>query len=229
MNGRSSALMEPGETHCSTALMPGNFKVLMIAPSVVTEASTEMGLSSTPHLRLSSSDDPKLFLTLYRFSAALETGACVLEQQSLFTACLHMLLEQAEQRLPPLAGMNEHFAVECVKRYLRERFAEAVSLDELVTLTGLSRFHLVRTFTRQVGMPPHIYQINIRIARASTLLKAGVSPVCVSNDLGFADQSHFTRHFKRFWGVTPNRYAKAMRQVESGEIHTTELVLADGC
>lgn len=210
MNDHSSALMEPGETHCSVTLLPGDFKVIMIAPAVVTDASRELGLTSTPHLRRSDSADPKLFLSLYRFCAAVENESSVLEQQSLFAACLRTLLEQTEQRPPALDGMNEHHAVARIKRYLHERFAEAVSLDELEALTGLSRFHLVRTFTKQIGMPPHIYQINIRIARAGKLLKAGVPPVCVSTDLGFADQSHFTRHFKRVWGVTPSRYAAAV-------------------
>jgi AraC-like DNA-binding protein len=42
--------------------------------------------------------------------------------------------------------------------YLQERFAEPLSLDELVALTGLNRFHLVRTFAKQVGMTPQAYQ-----------------------------------------------------------------------
>lgn len=211
LEGRSSILMEPGETHHAEPITPGNFKVLLIPPAIFTDAAREQGLSTTPHLRLPDSNDPKLFLTLYRFCAAVETGESLLEQQSLFTACLRTLLEQTEQRLPALGGMNAHRAVARIKRHLQEKFAEAISLDELVALTGLSKFHLVRTFTKQVGMAPHIYQINIRIARACKLLKAGVPPVCVSSDLGFADQSHFTRHFKRCCGVTPSSYAYAAK------------------
>lgn len=211
MNPRSCVLMEPGETHRSEVLMPGNFKVLLIPPAIVTDAAKVQGLSTTPHLHLPDRNDPKLFLTLYRFCAAVETGESLLEQQSLFAICLRALLEQAEQRPPTLDGMNEHHAVSLIKRYLQERFSEAVSLDELVALTGLSKFHLVRTFTKQVGVAPHIYQINIRMARAGKLLRAGVSPVCIATDLGFADQSHFTRHFKRCWGVTPSNYAYAAR------------------
>lgn len=211
LKDRSSILMEPGETHCAVALTPGDFKVLLITPALVTDAAKELGLSMTPHLHNPDSDDPKLFLTLYRFCAAVENGASVLEQQSLFATCLRTLLEQAEQRLPAPGGMNEHHAVARIKRYLQDRFAEPVSLDELVALTGLSRFHLVRTFAKQVGMPPHIYQINFRIARACKLLAAGVQPVRLSTDLGFADQSHFTRHFKRVWGVTPSRYAASLK------------------
>lgn len=209
MNDRNCALMEPGEAHSSEAFKHGNFKVLLVSPEIFTDAAREFGMTVTPHLRSFSNYDPKLFWMLYRFCAAVETGASVLEQQSLFAACLSIVLKQAEQKPFTLSGMNEHCAVATIKLYLQERFSAAVSLDELVALTGLSRFHLVRTFAKQVGMPPHIYQINIRMARAITLLKAGVLPSRVSTDLGFADQSHFTKHFKRCWGATPSNYAKA--------------------
>lgn len=211
MNPRSSMLMEPGETHRAEAIKPGNFKVLFIPPASFSDAARELGLPTAPHLRIHNSNGHKLFLTLYRFCSAVETGESLLEQQSLFAACLRIVLEQSEQRPPTLGGMNEHHAVRRIKCYLQEKFAEAVSLDELVALTGLSRFHLVRTFTKQVGIAPHAYQTNIRMTRAGTLLRAGVSPLRVSTDLGFADQSHFTRHFKRCWGTTPSNYANAAR------------------
>lgn len=208
-----SMLMEPGETHCNTTVYkPADFKVLLISPAIVIDAAKELGLPTTPHLRCASSDDPKLFSTLYRFCAAVETGESLLEQQSLFAACARLLLEHCEQKLPTLGGTNANRAVARIKRYLQERFAEHVSLDELAALTGLSRFHLVRTFAKQVGMAPHSYQINVRIETARALLKAGVPPVSVSTDVGFADQSHFTRHFKRLCGTTPSRYANAVRR-----------------
>ena len=208
-----SMLMEPGETHFNTAVnKPADYKIIFIPPALVTDAARELGLASIPHLRCASSNDPKLFFTVYRFCGAVESGASVLEQQSLFTECVQMLLENTERRPQQPRGRNEHYAVARIKRYLQERFAEPVSLDELVTLTGLSRYHLVRTFTKHVGVAPHTYQILLRIARASTLLRVGVSPVCASNELGFADQSHFTRHFKRCWGVTPSNYQNATKR-----------------
>ena len=205
-------LMEPGETHCNTAVYkPADYKVLLISPAIVTDAAKELGLPTAPHLRSASNNDPRLLMSLYRFCHAAETAESLLEQQSLFTACVRILLEHTEHRPPILGGMNAHHAVARIKRYLLEKFAESVSLDELVALSGLSRFHLVRIFAKYVGMTPHAFQIKVRINAARELLKAGVSPVNVSTDIGFSDQSHFTRHFKRAWGTTPSRYANAMR------------------
>ncbi len=205
-------LMEPGETHCNTVVYkPADYRVLLISPTIITDAAKELGLPTAPHLRSASNNDPRLFMSLYRFCHAAETAESLLEQQSLFTACVRILLEHTEHRPPILGGMNAHHAVARIKRYLLEKYAESVSLDELVALSGLSRFHLVRIFAKYVGMTPHAFQIKVRINAARELLKAGVPPVNVATDIGFSDQSHFTRHFKKAWGTTPSRYANAMR------------------
>jgi len=208
----SNMLMEPGEMHCTNTIhKPVDIKVLLIDPAVVIEAAKELGISKNPHLRYVSNNDPGLFGLFHRFCTAVEMEESCLEQQSLFAACIRNLLNHTERRPATLSTYNAQRAIERIKHYLQERFAEPVSLDELMALTGLSRYYLVHTFAKQIGMPPHMFQINIRIARACTLLKAGVSSTNVSTDVGFADQSHFTRHFKRVWGITPNRYATAVR------------------
>ena len=98
-------------------------------------------------------------------------------------------------------------AIERAKLYLHDRFNESVSLDELMALTRLSRFHLVRAFALHTGIPPHAYQLKLRIERACVLLRAGVTAAEAAIQVGFADQSHFTRHFKRIRRITPGQYA----------------------
>jgi len=56
------------------------------------------------------------------------------------------------------------------------------------------------------GLPPHQFQLQARIARSRELMMAGVPIAHVAADLGFSDQSHFTRHFKAALGVTPAAY-----------------------
>ena len=99
-------------------------------------------------------------------------------------------------------------AIERAKHYLHDNFNKSVNLDELVALTRLSRFHLVRAFALHTGIPPHAYQLQLRIERACVLLRAGVSSAEAATQVGFADQSHFTRHFKRIRRITPGQYAR---------------------
>ena len=75
---------------------------------------------------------------------------------------------------------------------------------------NLSRFHLVRAFAREFGLPPRAYQLHARIAHARKLLTSGRDVADVAVLLGFADQSHFMRHFRAMLGITPRAYASTV-------------------
>ncbi|KVK83330.1 AraC family transcriptional regulator [Burkholderia cepacia] len=93
---------------------------------------------------------------------------------------------------------------------MRERLAAdltcTVTLDEVAQAAGLSPFHAARLFTRTTGMPPHAWRNQLRLQRALAPLRAGVPVTDVAAASGFVDQSHFTRHFKRMFGVPPGRW-----------------------
>lgn len=206
------AVREPGETHCNTFVnKPADFKVLFVEPSLVASAARELGHSGAFHFApFSIRNDPDLFRKLYRLCAAIEAGRGMLEQQSLFAAAIVALARNAERKTEMPEIKNGKRTVERAKAYLRERFNEAVSLDELAGACAVSRFHLVHAFTKEVGLSPHAYQVHVRVALARSLLQKGTSPAVVAANLGFADQSHFTRHFKRIMHVTPVQYAKTI-------------------
>ena len=60
-------------------------------------------------------------------------------------------------------------------------------------------------------MPPHSWLMQQRIACARGLLQSGCLPVEVATQLGFADQSHFTRAFRRVTGMTPAMLTRSGR------------------
>ena len=78
--------------------------------------------------------------------------------------------------------------------------------DRLMQESGLSRFHLIRSFKQTCGLSPHAYQLDERIKQAKNLLKSGYSILDTSHLLGFADQSHLQRNFKKRLAVTPKQY-----------------------
>src|SRR3954469_23813961 len=82
-----------------------------------------------------------------------------------------------------------------------------LELETLAQRAGLSRFHALRAFKRRYGLPPHAYQLCLRISRARCMLLAGAPAADVAVQCGFVDQSHFNRHFKRLVGMTPMQYA----------------------
>lgn len=90
------------------------------------------------------------------------------------------------------------------------------SLSELAAIAGVSQWHFLRQFKLHTSTTPHTFLIQARLYKAKKLLLQGEKPADVSNQCGFSDQSHFTRHFKKSIGVTPNQYT---RHITSGGIH----------
>lgn len=95
-----------------------------------------------------------------------------------------------------------------VQAMIAARCTESLGLDELAREAGLSRYHLVRSFSRVVGMTPHAWQLDLRIQRARSLLDQGMPLADAALQLGFADQSHFQRAFKQRVAATPGEYRR---------------------
>lgn len=202
-------LMEPGEVHANPpySQQPGDFRALFIAPSLMEAASAEIGHPVTrPHLKYAHSSDPGAYRAFARFHAALECESSLLERESRLAECIRLLLEQFGERGSTNRGQHSRPALQRARDLLREHYSRPIALGELVTASGLSRFHFVRAFAKEFGLPPHAYQVHIQIAKAKALLAAGVAPAFAGAEVGFSDQSHFTRHFKRSVGVTPGLY-----------------------
>ncbi|MBR0596842.1 helix-turn-helix domain-containing protein [Sinanaerobacter chloroacetimidivorans] len=92
--------------------------------------------------------------------------------------------------------------------YLEKNYAKTISLSDLSSLAGLSKYHLLRSFTKEMGISPYCYLETVRIENAKKLLEKDMPSIEVAYQTGFSDQSHFTNYFKRLIGITPNQYRK---------------------
>jgi AraC-like DNA-binding protein len=204
----SALLMEPGEAHRNLVVpQPQNFRVLFIEPTLFEKMAKENGLRRTPHFRDFIVPCPQLTQTVYRLCESVEANETALEQQSRLLQCVRLAFAHTEEARPEAVSGYNHDAIRRARAYLQEHFNEPVSLDELSAIAGLSPYHLVRSFTRRFGLPPHAYQIHIRVERTRAPLAAGAPLAEVASSAGFADQSHFTRHFRRIMNTTPANYA----------------------
>jgi AraC family transcriptional regulator len=99
-----------------------------------------------------------------------------------------------------------------VKELLVARINGDVSLEELARECKLSRSYFARAFKRTTGLPPHRWLLAYRIERARNLLLYSSMPIAdITRNLGFADQSHFTRVFARAQGLTPGALRRLRR------------------
>jgi AraC family chemosensory pili system transcriptional regulator ChpD len=98
---------------------------------------------------------------------------------------------------------------------LRTDLEHALSLDELARDVGVNKFVLIRRFRAQTGTTPHHYRTLLRVERAREQLARGIPASEVAHALGFADQAHLSRAFKRTLGVTPSAYARSAQRTSA--------------
>jgi AraC family transcriptional regulator len=88
--------------------------------------------------------------------------------------------------------------------YIQDHLEQDLSLDEIAAEVNLSAYHFARLFKQSTELAPHQYQIRCRVERAKELLQIGDMAIAdVATQVGFYDQSHLSRHFKRIVGVSP--------------------------
>ncbi len=94
--------------------------------------------------------------------------------------------------------------------YIQAHLAEDLSLDAIATEIGMSRFYFCRLFKKSIGITPYQYLIKCRIDRAKLLLLSTtkLSIADIALQVGFSNQSNFTKHFKRLVGVTPKKFSR---------------------
>jgi len=94
--------------------------------------------------------------------------------------------------------------------FITRHYGERVRLADLAATSGETPFQLIRAFRRDVGTTPHAFLVRVRVAIAAALLTSGEPIATIATVVGFADQAHFTRHFKRLHGRTPARHKQAL-------------------
>jgi AraC-like DNA-binding protein len=100
-------------------------------------------------------------------------------------------------------------ALKRVEEYVDANLDSALDIDELATLVRMSPSHFTRSFNRSVGLTPHRYVVQCRVAKARELLTTTDLPLTeIALNIGFSDQSHFSRRFQEFVGVPPGAYRR---------------------
>ncbi|GGO64742.1 helix-turn-helix transcriptional regulator [Nonomuraea cavernae] len=111
--------------------------------------------------------------------------------------------------VPPAGLPGSARVARRTRQLLHERHLDDLTVDDLVEATGASRFTVYRAFRTAYGMAPSDYQRQLRLRAAKRLIADGLPLGEVAARTGFADQSHLTRWFTRYFGLTPGAYRQA--------------------
>lgn len=221
---RRQGVLEPGMVLCAhpgevflsqRVLTPGSSSSLMVDAAVLAEYAAEHQLpASRLRLRALGRISDPLCRRILRVFAAIRPGCSAMELESSFVEFVegmaHELVDETA-RAPTARGASEWHAAERVRECLQEDASATIDLTSLANQAGMSRFQALRAFKRRYGLPPHSYQLRVRLGLAQKSLRDGVQPAHVAAEYGFVDQSHLTRHFKRLVGVTPGAFVRGRR------------------
>jgi AraC family transcriptional regulator len=99
-----------------------------------------------------------------------------------------------------------------IRELLQERFSENLSLDQVAAAVGIHPVHVARVFRQRYGCTLGDYLRKLRVEYACRQLATSDTPlVAIALAAGFADQSHFTKTFKRYMGMTPTQFQEHFR------------------
>ncbi|WOD19712.1 AraC family transcriptional regulator [Paraburkholderia kirstenboschensis] len=115
--------------------------------------------------------------------------------------------------MPMTGGVAMSAMIARVRDFLHDHMDGNVGLDELASIAGIDRFRLTRLFQQAFGTSPHAYLVRLRLRAARRLLANGRTPAEVAAEVGFADQSHLGRWFRRAYRMTPAAYRRMCTNV----------------
>lgn len=202
-------VFNPGEPHSGWmgASKRWRYRSFYLTNRAMMAICDGLGAQRLPFFTRNTLVDPELtrsFLALHR---AMDEGICQTRMRQLLYASFAQLFDgHSDAPVPGNRLGTEPLIVRRTTEWLEERFGEPVSLDEIAASLDVSPFHLIRVFTKHVGISPYAYLTQVRLGAACGLLKRGAAFAEAAVAVGFYDQSALNKHFKRAYGITPSQF-----------------------
>lgn len=222
----TAVLINPGEAHsCNPdAGQRWSYRMLFINAGWMEQLQADLpGASSSAlgFLALDSHDMPMVYRHFDSvFNALAHAENPLAADQKLIGFLARHVLSHANT---PSGRGGPQGQLQRARELIMDQLSHNVTLTAMANAAGLSPYQLIRRFRQAYGQTPHAFQLDQRINRGKQLLKRGDSLVEVALQLGFADQSHFQRHFKQRHAVTPKGYLgfNAAHSTRSGLARTS--------
>lgn len=124
---------------------------------------------------------------------------------------LLVIREQCEPMEKPqgcaFESVNRKYMVEQILNYFEDHYNEKISLDQIAENMYLSPFYISKIFKKETGDTPIRHLINIRLEKAKELLEGGYAGSVqeVAAMVGYDDAYHFSKLFKKHFGISPSQ------------------------
>jgi AraC-like DNA-binding protein len=211
------ALVNPDMVHTGQAGVPGGWTYRVLYPSVpfvgaiAEELGTPRGTPGFPDAVIGDAEASRLVQLVHLAAERNQALAADTHLRLLVARLLRAYARPAGDGPRRSAGTR---AAARARDLLLARMDAPPALDELAAAVDARPFPLLRAFRDAYGLPPHAWLTEQRVRRAQRLLAAGVPAAEAAVDVGFTDQSHLTRHFRRIVGVPPGAYGRGRKNVQ---------------
>ncbi|MDD2463044.1 MAG: AraC family transcriptional regulator [Desulfobulbus sp.] len=204
-------LINPGQVHAckSNGNVGQSYKILSIPPCFMQRLRLYVDGDTTlpPCFLTVSLEDDLLFAAFVQLFSKIERQLPFDEMEKLLTGFVQLLLARTVTKIwPSFEEQDRRMDIEQACAFIRENYAENVPHIQVADAACLSLFHFQREFKRQMGITPHEYLHDFRVHQAIKMLMASADVADVAFRVGFFDQSHFSRVFRKAVGVPPGRF-----------------------
>jgi AraC-like DNA-binding protein len=208
-------LMPPDELHDGEAQLEQGYQVNVFAmePHWLAQLADMSDPSGLIHFNQLVVKDANVFAFLRQLHRLLrQSQLSQLAQDCLPLEGFHLLFERyaAQASLSPNKLGKQNMAE--LKAYLLAHLDQPVRLQSLAELCDLTPTQLQRHFKATTGLTPYAWFSQLRLEQGMKHLQAGLSPVEVAHAVGYYDQAHFCKAFKRQYGVPPSQVKGAERR-----------------
>ncbi|MEN4769964.1 AraC family transcriptional regulator [Duffyella gerundensis] len=202
----SLIMMNPDELHTgeSACDQGWRYRMIYLQPAMLEQLTGESGwwFSEVMH------HDIRLAQQVAQLVSQMWHSESTLAGQGTLLQLIDTLRPQARIGNPLRREAGHRFDI--VRDYLREHYAENVTLEQLAQLVALSPWHFQRAFRQHYHVTPHQMLMAFRLYEAKLRLACGHAAAQVALEVGLSDQAHLTRCFAHRYGITPVRYQKQM-------------------
>ena len=208
-------VLNPHQPHaCQSHAASTCYHVISIKPDVMRSLAETLFESAhcDPYFESVRVVSPRLASVMRALCALAAREHDPLEREALVVRLLTRLIADYSDHPPESARVtHQSDAIYNAREYIHACYTRKLCLAELAQMCHLSPYHFQRTFVACMGLSPYDYLVYVRIKQSKYLLQQGLPVAHVAQDVGFVDQSHFTRSFKRVVGITPGYFARQLQ------------------
>ncbi|AKN30980.1 AraC family transcriptional regulator [Clostridium carboxidivorans P7] len=208
-------LFNPGDNHTCQQIDGGtlDYRCMNIKTEVMKKVVFEItGKDYVPYFKENAVFNSDIVPSLQELYLMIMNEERDFKKEEIFLFIIEQLITEYADAVTVDTLREANTEIKTICDFLEENYMESITLNKLSELTGLNKYYLLRSFTKQKGITPYGYLESIRISKAKKLLEQGIAPIDVALQTGFTDQSHFTNFFKKFIGLTPKQYMKIFIQ-----------------